>query len=222
MTDSRLYTLISVLFAVVLVVSNIAASKITHIWGLTLDAGTVLFPLSYIFGDVLTEVYGYAASRRVIWTGFACTFLAAATFIVVGWLPPAPEWGNQAAYMAILGLTPRIVLASLVAFLVGEFANSYVLAKMKVAMLGKHLWMRTIGSTVVGELLDTGIFTIVAFWGVLPQSIILPLIVSMYIFKVAIEAVFTPVTYAVVAYLKKHDKTDVYDRDTDFNPFHIA
>jgi uncharacterized integral membrane protein (TIGR00697 family) len=124
--------------------------------------------------------------------------------------------------MAILGLTPRIVLASLVAFLVGEFANSYVLAKMKVAMLGKHLWMRTIGSTVVGELLDTGIFTIVAFWGVLPQSIILPLILSMYVFKVAIEAVFTPVTYAVVAYLKKHDKTDVYDRDTDFNPFHIA
>ncbi|MEN9412935.1 MAG: hypothetical protein RLZZ342_22 [Candidatus Parcubacteria bacterium] len=221
MTNSRSYTLITALFAVVLVVSNVAASKVTSFWGLTLDAGTVLFPLSYIFGDVLTEVYGYAASRRVIWIGFASTFLAAATFMIVGALPPAPEWGNQAAYESILGLTPRIVCASLVAFLIGEFANSYVLARMKVAMAGKYLWMRTVGSTLVGELLDTSVFTIVAFWGVFPDNIILPMIISMYLFKVAIEAVFTPVTYAVVRYLKKHEGVDVYDRDTNFNPFRV-
>lgn len=222
MADSRLYTLITALFSVVLVVSNIAASKITHIGGFTLDAGTVLFPLSYIFGDVLTEVYGYAASRRVIWIGFGSTFLAAATFMVVGALPPAPEWGNQDAYMAILGLTPRIVCASLIAFLVGEFANSYVLAKMKILTEGKWLWTRTIGSTLVGELFDTGIFTILAFWGVFPDSIIFPLIVSMYLFKVAVEVVFTPVTYAIAAYLKRHDHSDVYDRGTDFNPFRVV
>ena len=221
MTNSRAYTLITALFAVVLVVSNVAASKVTSFWGLTLDAGTVLFPLSYIFGDVLTEVYGYAASRRVIWIGFASTFLAAATFMIVGALPPAPEWGNQAAYESILGLTPRIVCASLVAFLIGEFANSYVLARIKVAMAGKYLWMRTVGSTLVGELLDTSVFTIVAFWGVFPDNIILPMIISMYLFKVAIEVVFTPVTYAVVRYLKKHEGVDVYDRDTNFNPFRV-
>jgi uncharacterized integral membrane protein (TIGR00697 family) len=181
----------------------------------------VLFPLSYIFGDVLTEVYGYAASRRVIWIGFASTFLAAATFMIVGALPPAPEWGNQDAYAAILGLTPRIVCASLVAFLIGEFANSYVLARMKVAMEGRYLWMRTVGSTLVGELLDTSVFTIVAFWGVFPDSIIVPLIISMYLFKVAIEVIFTPVTYWVVGYLKKHEGIDVYDRTTSFNPFRV-
>jgi uncharacterized integral membrane protein (TIGR00697 family) len=216
-----MYTLITTLFAVVLVVSNVAAAKVTSFWGLTLDAGTVLFPLSYIFGDVLTEVYGYAASRRVIWIGFASTFLAAATFMIVGALPPAPEWGNQDAYAAILGLTPRIVCASLVAFLIGEFANSYVLARMKVAMEGRYLWMRTVGSTLVGELLDTSVFTIVAFWGVFPDSIIVPLIISMYLFKVAIEVIFTPVTYWVVGYLKKHEGIDVYDRTTSFNPFRV-
>lgn len=222
MTDSSSYTLITALFAAVLVISNIAASKVTHFWGLTLDAGTVLFPLSYIFGDVLTEVYGYAASRRVIWIGFGSTFLAAATFMVVGALPAAPEWGNQAAYEAILGLTPRIVCASLIAFLVGEFANSFVLAKMKIATAGKWLWTRTIGSTLVGEFLDTAIFTLAAFWGVFPDSIILPLILSMYLFKVAVEVIFTPVTYAIVGHLKRHDRSDVYDRETDFNPFKVA
>ncbi len=222
MTDSRSYTLITALFAVVLVISNIAASKVTHFWGLTLDAGTVLFPLSYIFGDVLTEVYGYAASRRVIWIGFGSTFLAAATFMVVGMLPAAPEWGNQAAYEAILCLTPRIVCASLIAFLVGEFANSFVLAKMKVATAGRWLWTRTIGSTLVGEFFDTAIFTLAAFWGVFPDSIILPLILSMYLFKIAVEIAFTPVTYAIVGYLKRHDRSDVYDTETDFNPFKLA
>lgn len=221
MQDSRAFTAIAALFAVVLIVSNVASAKIVSFWGLTLDAGTVLFPLSYIFGDVLTEVYGYAASRRVIWIGFGSSLLASAVFMLVGVLPASPEWGGQEAYQAILGLTPRIVMASLCAYLVGEFANSYVLARMKVAMDGRALWMRTIGSTLVGELLDSAIFVVAAFWGVLPTSLILPLILSNYVFKVAIEALFTPATYAIVGYLKRHDRTDVYDRTTDFNPFRL-
>ena len=219
MKDSRAYTLIAVLFAAVLIVSNVASSKLTSFWGLTLDAGTVLFPLSYIFGDILTEVYGYAATRRVIWMGFVSALLASLVFMCVGALPPAPEWGNQGSYESILGLTPRIVLASLVAYLVGQFVNSYVLARMKVRMAGRHLWMRTIGSTLVGELLDSAIFVLVAFSGVFAAPIIVSLVVSNYIFKVAVEALFTPITYRAVGYLKRLEGVDAYDRDTDFTPF---
>lgn len=219
MKDSRAYTLIAVLFAAVLIVSNVASSKLTSFWGLTLDAGTVLFPLSYIFGDILTEVYGYAATRRVIWMVFVSALLASLVFMCVGALPPAPEWGNQGAYESILGLTPRIVLASLVAYLVGQFVNSYVLARMKVRMAGRHLWMRTIGSTLVGELLDSAIFVLVAFSGVFAAPIIVSLVVSNYIFKVAVEALFTPITYRAVGYLKRLEGVDAYDRDTDFTPF---
>lgn len=222
MHDSRFYTAITALFAVVLIVSNVASAKLTSFWGLTLDGGTILFPLSYIFDDVLTEVYGYGAGRRVIWTGFACTLLASAVFMAVGALPVSPEWNGQDAYMAILGLTPRIVLASLIAYLVGEFSNSYVLAKMKVITEGKWLWSRTIGSTVVGELLDSALFVCIAFIGVFPNDVIIPLIVSNYVFKVGVEVLFTPVTYAIVGYLKKHDQRDVYDRDTNFNPFTLS
>ncbi len=222
MHDSRAFTAIAALFAVILIVSNVASAKLVSFWGLTLDAGTVLFPLSYIFGDVLTEVYGYAASRRVIWLGFGSTVLASAVFLLVGVLPPSPEWGGQDAYMAILGLTPRIVAASLLAYLVGEFANSYVLARMKVAMEGKMLWARTIGSTLVGELLDSVIFVLAAFWGVFDTGVIVPLIVSNYVFKVAVEVLFTPLTYAIVRSLKARDHTDVYDCATDFNPFRIG
>lgn len=221
MTRSNSYTFITALFAVVLIVSNIASAKITAFWGLTLDAGTLLFPLSYIFGDILTEVYGYAASRRVIWIGFAGSFLASVIFMLVAVLPSAPDWGNQDAYMAILGLTPRIVAASLLAYLVGQFANSYILARMKVATNGKRLWARTISSTLIGELLDSTIFVLVAFLGVFSSALIIPLIVSNYIFKVAVEIVFTPVTYAVVARLKRVEGVDVYDRGTDFSPFRV-
>lgn len=218
---SHTYTLIAVLFAAVLLVSNVASSKLTGFWGLTLDAGTVLFPLSYIFGDVLTEVYGYAAARRVIWMGFASTLMGALVFMLVGALPPAPEWGNQGAYEAILGLTPRIVLASLAAYLVGQFVNSYVLARLKVRMAGKRLWMRTIGSTLVGELLDSSIFVMIAFWGVFAAPLIVSLIVSNYLFKVAVEVLFTPATYALVGYLKRREGVDAYDSSTDFNPFAV-
>lgn len=221
MKDSRSYTLITALFAAVLIISNVASTKIASFWGLTLDGGTILFPISYIFGDILTEVYGYAGSRRVIWIGFACTLLSSAIFIIVGALPAAPGWGGQDAYMAILGLTPRIVAGSLLAYLVGEFSNSFVLAKLKIMTEGKWLWTRTIGSTVVGELLDSAIFVFVAFTGVLSGDLIVPLIISNYLFKVAVEVLFTPLTYAIVRFLKKRDGIDVYDRNTNFTPFSL-
>jgi uncharacterized integral membrane protein (TIGR00697 family) len=222
MPDTRNYTLITALFVAVLIISEVAATKIAAVGPFTLPGATFLFPLSYIFGDVLTEVYGYRASRRVVWTGFFCTALAALVFAIVGLLPPAPAWPGQEAYMAILGQTPRIVAASLLAYLFGEIANSFVLAKMKVYTDGKWLWTRTIGSTIVGELLDSAIFILVAFFGILPGSLLLTLIISNYVAKVAIEVVFTPVTYAIVGYLKRHDHSDVYDRETDFNPFKVA
>jgi uncharacterized integral membrane protein (TIGR00697 family) len=221
MRDSRVFTFITAIFAVVIIVSNIASAKISSFWGLTLDAGTVLFPLSYIFGDILTEVYGYGAARRVIWIGFSGSLLASVIFIIVGVLPPAPDWPNQDAYMAILGLTPRIVVASLVAYLAGQFANSYVLARMKVRTEGRMLWTRTIGSTIVGELIDSAIFVVAAFSGVFASSLILPLIVSNYIFKVGVEVLCTPATYWVVRALKHSEGVDIYDRGTDFNPFRL-
>jgi len=203
----------------VLLISNVASSKIVDFGWFTFDGGTLLFPLSYIFGDILTEVYGYKNSRGVIWLGFFCTFVMALVFIIVGKLPPAPGWNNQAAYDAILGLTPRIVAASLIAYFCGEFSNSFVLAKMKIFTKGRWLWTRTIGSTVVGELVDSALFIVIAFLGVLPNALLVTLIISNYIFKTLVEVVFTPVTYKVVAFLKKNEREDYYDYDTDFNPF---
>lgn len=212
---------ISAIFVTVLIVSNIVSAKIVSVNGFVFDGGTLLFPLSYIFGDVLTEVYGYKNSRKVIWLGFACTALACATIMLVGVLPAASDWHNQSAYDAILGLTPRIVLASLIAFLAGEFANSYVLAKLKVKMSGKYLWVRTIGSTLVGELLDSAIFISIAFVGVFEIRTIISLIIFNYIFKTLVEIAFTPITYKVVNFLKKQEKEDCYDINTDFNPFSL-
>ena len=194
---------ISVFFVTVLLISNIASSKIVDFGWFTFDGGTLLFPLSYIFDDILTEVYGYKKSRNVIWLGFFSALVMALVFMIVGALPAAPGWNNQAAYDAILGSTPRIVVASLIAFLFGEFSNSFVLAKMKIWTKGKWLWTRTIGSTVVGELLDSTLFILIAFFGVLPGSLLITLIISNYIFKTAVEIVFTPATYAVVNFLKK-------------------
>jgi uncharacterized integral membrane protein (TIGR00697 family) len=210
---------LSVFFVSVLLISNIASTKIVDFGWFTFDGGTLLFPLSYIFGDILTEVYGYRRSRGVIWLGFAMMFLMSAILIIVGKLPAAPDWNNQASYDAILGLTPRIVLASLVAYFCGGFANSFILAKMKVWTAGKHLWARTIGSSVVGELVDSSLFILIAFLGVFPNSLILTLIVSNYLFKTAVEVIFTPITYAVIGFLKKREQEDYYDRDTDFSPF---
>ncbi|MEI6580557.1 MAG: queuosine precursor transporter [bacterium] len=212
---------ISVFFVSVLLISNVASTKIVDFNWFTFDGGTLLFPLSYIFGDILTEVYGYKRTRPVIWLGFFMALLMSIIFIIVGKLPSAPGWNNQIAYDAILGLTPRIVVASLAAYFCGEFSNSFVLAKMKIWTRGKMLWMRTIGSTIIGEFVDSIIFITIAFWGILPNSLLITLIISNYIFKTGIEILFTPVTYKIINFLKKKENEDYYDINTKFNPFSI-
>jgi hypothetical protein len=208
-----------VAFVAVLMISNVASSKIVVLGPFTFDGGTLLFPLSYIFGDILTEVYGYARSRRVIWAGFAAAALMALVFAAVGALPPAPGWEQQPAFEAILGLTPRIVIASLVAYWVGSFSNAWVMARLKLATQGRWLWLRTIGSTLVGEGIDTLLFVLIAFWGVLPGSLLWAVVISNYVFKCGLEAAFTPITYRVVNGLKRAEREDYYDHHTDFNPF---
>jgi uncharacterized integral membrane protein (TIGR00697 family) len=231
----RYFETIMAVFVTVLIVSNIASSAKIVDWGVTLfgikglrlafDAGTLLFPISYIFGDVLTEVYGYHRSRRVIWTGFACLSLSAFVFWIVKLLPGETTWqqyAGDAAYLAILGgmSSGGIVLASLAGYLSGEFTNSITLAKMKVWTGGRLLWLRTIGSTILGEFVDTFVFIIIAcLFGVFPWSLFWSLSVTNYIFKCGIEALMTPFTYLVVNKLKKIENEDHYDRDTDFNPF---
>lgn len=228
----RYIDFVMAIFVTVLIVSNIASSAKIVDWGFSLagvrmafDAGTILFPVSYIFGDVLTEVYGYRRSRRVIWTGFACLALASVVFWLVGWLPGEAAWEEYAgekAYNQILGgvSTGGIVLASLSAYLVGEFANSYVLARMKVITKGRWLWTRTIGSTIVGEAVDTLVFMLVATAaGVFPWAIFISLVVTNYLFKVIIEALFTPLTYRIINGLKRAENEDYFDMQTNFNPF---
>ena len=214
-------SIISVFFVSVLLISNVASAKIVDLKWFTFDGGTLLFPLSYIFGDILTEVYGYKQSRKVIWLGFSMALLMSLVLMIVGKLPSASGWNNQNAYDLILGLTPRIVLASLIAYSAGEFSNSYILAKMKILTKGKMLWTRTIGSTLVGEFIDSVIFIMIAFLGILPLPLLFTLIVSNYIFKTAIEIFFTPITYKVVNFLKKRENEDYYDNNTNFNPFSL-
>ena len=211
--------LITGLFVAVLLISNIASSKIIEIWKFTFDGGTILFPLSYIFGDILTEVYGFRRSRRVIWIGFFCAALMSLTLGLVGLIKPAAGWEYQEAYMRILGQTPRIVTASLIAYFAGEFSNSFVLAKMKILTKGRWLFTRTIGSTIVGEGIDTVIFVVIAFLGVYPNDLVLLIIISNYIFKVSLEIVFTPLTYKIVGFLKRVERVDWFDYGTNFNPF---
>jgi len=213
------YSYIMALFVALLLISNIASTKILLLGPFTFDGGTILFPLTYIFSDILTEVYGYSRARKVIWTGFFCTILMTLVFAAVQFLPAAPGWENQAAFESILGLAPRIVLASLIAYFVGSFTNDFILAKMKIITKGKYLWSRTIGSTIVGEMLDTSIFCLIAFYGVLPTELLVAVIISNYIFKVGVEVLFTPITYKLVLFLKKKEGIDFYDTKTDFNPF---
>ncbi len=215
----RYLDILSVYFVAVLIISNIASTKILDLGPFTFDGGTIIFPLSYIFGDILTEVYGFKQSRRVIWLGFSSLILMILVLALVQLLPANPGWGGQASYEMILGVTPRIVLGSLVAYFAGEFCNAFILAKMKIRSQGKQLWKRTIGSTLIGEGVDTLIFTLIAFGGTMPQDIFLALVVSNYVFKVSVEVIFTPVTYAAVGFLKKREGIDVYDHDTNFNPF---
>jgi uncharacterized integral membrane protein (TIGR00697 family) len=225
----RYYDVIMALFVTILIVSNIAsAAKIVNLGfsisgiPMAFDAGTILFPISYIFGDLLTEVYGFKRSRRVIWVGFACLALTSFIFFLVRSMPGEKTWQNyagQASYDAILGgiSTGGIVLASLLAYLFGEFTNSVVLAKMKVATNGRWLWMRTIGSTLVGEGVDTLVFiTVASLVGVFPWVLFPSLLLTNYIFKVGVETLMTPVTYWAVAFLKKSENEDYYDRETRF------
>lgn len=212
-------TLIAMLFVAVLLISNIVSTKIVVLWPFTFDGGTILFPLSYIFWDILTEVYWYKESRKIIRWGFICNVIMAISIMAIWYLPADPTRGWQDAYMQILWLTPRLVIASLIAYIAWEFANSYILAKIKVKMKWKHLWVRTISSTLVWQVLDTTIFILIAFGWVFESSLVRTLIISNYVFKVLIEIVFTPVTYWITNYLKKADKVDVYDKDTNFNPF---
>ena len=213
---------ITATFVAVLIISNIVSTKIVAFWGLTFDAGTILFPLAYIFGDILTEVYGFNKARRVIWTGFSLLLLSTLTIYIVGLLPAASDWQNQNAYQTILGVTPRIALASLIAYLIGEFANSYLLAKLKVKTKGKLLWLRTIGSTLVGQALDSTIFCLVAFAGIFEPELLIAIIISNYLIKVGCEIIFTPVTYAITNYLKKSEQIDYFDTNTNFNPFKLS
>ncbi len=217
--EFKYITTIAVIFVSVLLISNVASSKIVAFGPFDFDGGTLLFPLSYIFGDILTEVYGYKKSRKIIWLGFMMNILMALVFMAVVALPPAAEGSNHEAFKAVLGWTPRIVLGSIIAYMIGEFSNSYVLAKMKIWMTGRMLWARTIGSTLIGEGIDTVIFILIAFYGQMPNSLLITIILSNYIFKVGVEVVFTPITYAIVGFLKKHEGVDVYDKNTNFNPF---
>jgi queuosine precursor transporter len=216
----KYFDLVMAAFVTVLLCANlIGPAKIATLGGFTFGAGVLFFPISYIFGDVLTEVYGYAKARKVVWTGFAALVFASFMCWAVVSFPPAPGWQDQRAYETIYGQVPRIVLASLIAFWAGELANSYVLAKMKVFMEGRRLWMRTIGSTIVGEGVDSMIFYTVAFYGLWTTDQLLLVMSSNYLIKVGWEVLATPVTYRVVGWLKRAEHEDYFDRDTDFNPF---
>ncbi|MCE5258006.1 MAG: queuosine precursor transporter [Chloroflexi bacterium] len=217
----RYFDLVMAAFVAVILISNVASSKFLVFGPFTFDGGTLLFPVSYIFGDILTEVYGYRSARRVIWAGFAAAALMAGTFALVGALPSAPGWTKQEAYSAILGTTPRIVLGSLIAYWAGSFSNAYIMAKIKVLTRGRWLWMRTISSTLVGEGVDSLLFMVIAFYGTLPASTLWAGIVSNYVFKCGVEAIMTPVTYWVVRALKRAESLEIYDRLTDFNPFKL-
>ncbi len=226
----RYFPLVTAVFVTCLIISNIIAVKLAVIGPWFLPAAVILFPIAYIFGDVLTEVYGYARARQVIWIGFACNLLAVLAIWIGGLLPAAPFWtanvydspaAAQQAYDAILGFTPRLLVASFAAYLVGEFLNSFVIARLKIATHGRQLWLRTITSTLVGQLADSGIFILAAFAGIIEGAALGQLIVTQWLFKSAYEALATPLTYLAVNYLKQAENEDYYDRDTNFNPLKL-
>jgi uncharacterized integral membrane protein (TIGR00697 family) len=219
-------------FVVILLVSNLVAQKIFrvgpfHLGRLTVPAistsgAMVLFPITYIFGDVFTEIYGYAASRRAIWLGFFGTALLYAISAVVIALPPDPEFRNQAAFVAVFGILPRILVASLIAFWAGEFANSYTMAKLKLLTKGRWLWTRTVGSTVVGQAVDTTLVIVITFAGTFTGRKLVEIILTGYVLKVAYEVLATPVTYMVIGWLKRAEHVDTFDTHTNFNPFQFS
>lgn len=217
--NSNLFLYIAICFVVVLLISNTVAVKIVQIGQLSLTGATFIFPISYIFGDILTEVYGYKASRKVIWTGFLALVFMSLVYWLVQLLPAASFWHNQQAYEIILGAAPRIVLGSIVGYFVGEFSNSYILSKIKILTNGRYLWMRTIGSTIVGEAVDSFLFIFIAFFGIIPLSGLITMVFSIYIIKVIYEILITPITYLIVKKLKDIEGMDIYDRGIDYNPF---
>jgi queuosine precursor transporter len=211
------------LFVAILLISNLIAGKFFAIGIFRVSCAQMLFPLTYIFGDIFTEVYGYSASRRAIWYGFFMSFLVVVISGIAVRIPPAPEYKNQDAFATVFSPIGRIVAASLIAYFCGEFANSFTLAKMKLLTKGKHLWTRTIGSTVVGQAVDTTIVVFIIFWnGPASLSVIWRLIISGYLIKVAYETLATPLTYAVVNFLKRKEKVDFFDYETDFSPFSVS
>lgn len=217
--NSNMFLYIAICFVTILLISNTVAVKIVQIGQFSLTGATFIFPISYIFGDILTEVYGYKASRKVIWAGFLALVFMSLIYWLVQLLPAASFWNNQQAYEIILGAAPRIALASIVGYFTGEFSNSYVLSKMKIWTSGKYLWARTIGSTVVGEAVDSFLFIIIAFIGIIPFSGLVAMVLSIYIIKVVYEILITPVTYLIVRKLKHFEGMDVYDRGVNYNPF---
>lgn len=226
----RWYHIVLAVFVTTLIVSNIIAVKLITIFGLILPAAVILFPVAYIIGDVLTEVYGYGPARQAIWIAFGCNLLAVTAIWIAGLLPPAPNWtvggfpGPEEAtraFQAILGYAPRLLLASFIAYLVGEFVNAFILAKMKVLTQGRYLWTRTIGSTLIGQGIDSLLFISIAFYGVLPSSVLTSAIVAQWVVKSTYEILATPLTYLVVNALKRAENVDAFDTNTDFNPLHM-
>jgi uncharacterized integral membrane protein (TIGR00697 family) len=219
---SQWFLVVTSLFITCLITANIIAVKLIDVFGLILPAAVIIFPISYIVGDVLTEVYGYGRARQVIWLGFFCNLIAVLAIWIGGFLPPAGFWEGQSAYQQILGFTPRLLLASFIAYLIGEFSNSFVLAKMKVATNGRWLWTRTIGSTLVGQGLDSLVFITIAFFGIIPNAGLLSAIITQWLFKSVYEALATPLTYWVVHFLKRKEGVDIFDKETNFSPILIS
>ena len=217
-TVSKLFMIIAVFYVTCLLLSNLIAGKMWAVTGsITLPAAVILFPITYIFGDIFTEVYGFKKARTIIWLGFGCSFFAVAVYLITIALPHPGFWENQDAYATVLGRTPRVAAASFIGYLFGEFSNSVVLSKLKVATGGKKLWIRTILSTLVGEGLDSLIFVTISFYGTMDNATLARMILFQYLFKVCYEALFTPATYAVVNWLKKKEEIDVFDYDVKYN-----
>lgn len=213
-----LFVVLAALFVTLLITSNIIAVKLVLVWGRILPAAIVLFPITYVLGDVLTEVYGFRFARRVIWLGFLCNAVAVVGFWIGGLLPSAPFWQEQDAYNTILGYTPRLLMASFAGYLVGEFSNSIILSRLKVATEGRWLWSRTISSTIVGQGADSVVFITVAFVGTLAGSNLTELVITQWVVKVLYEVAATPITYAVVGHVKAREGVDVYDHKISLNP----
>jgi len=215
----KYFSIISSLFVTVLLISNTVATKFFSLGPFIFTGAILIFPISYIFGDILVEVYGYSNSRKIIWTGFFALAFMSLVYWLIGILPSASGWENQEAYLKILGVVPRIALASIIGFLAGEFSNSFVLSKLKILTKGRHLWTRTISSTIVGQGVDSILFTFIGFYGLIPNSILIIAILSGYLFKVIYEVVATPLTYFIINYIKRKENLDVYDYKTRYNPF---